>query len=1730
MRKLLQLHLGKVLLLATMVTGLNLWGQGSENFSNIPASASSYASRSWTGTNGVTWTATSARTDQTLNGKAICTNGSGTVTSPTYSGGMGTLQFNYVRGFTGTGARSIDVYVNSVKIGSTITVNASNSTVQSYSGNINVSGNVVLELRTSGNQIIIDDISWTAYTSAPIFAITGTPTAHGPVCQNTAATGVTYTITNTGTSASGITVVSNNSQFVVSNLSSTTIAANGTATYKVTFTPTGTTPQSATITVASTTSGSNSPTSSLTGTTSTTVTQAVTSSAASPVGATTATLNGNVTTLGVCPGSTEKGFVYSLTSANANPQVGGSGVTKTSVGSIATGAYTLGLTNLTPNTDYSFTSYVYDGTTYTYGTVRTFTTTNPTATLSGTLNEGTLNNASFTITLNGETFVDAGSFAGTGFVLNNAPTGVSLASVTRVSNTQATAILSYNDTDFDTSVTTLNIAIPGSHLTAGDPITSGNITITAVAEAFISAGTLALGNQCINTTSGASSFALTGNAKAGNISLAALDGYTYATTTGGTYTPTLSFSHAGGAVSQTIFVKFSPLAVQSYNGNIVISGVGVNTSFNKPVTGAGVNTAPTISAPTSASVTASTAVLGGNATAIGCSAVTERGIYYSTTNGFAIIDGIKVSETGSFGTGVFIINVSSLAPATTYYYKAFATNSGGTVYTAQGTFTTVCLTPVNVTSLATTAPASWQIALTWTNSSCFDEVLVVAKLSGSVTATPSGTGSAYTANAAFGSGTAIATDEYVVYKGSAATVTVTGLTNGSTYYFKVFTRKGSSWSSGVSISDVPVVQYCAASATNIDEYIASVNVNGVTNTSGSSSYTNFTSTIFQVERNLSYPITITLDGNNGGGYVTDKGLLYVDWNKDGDFEDTNESVSLTSGVGVGPYSGTISIPSDAFVGTVRMRIRLFDTSSGETANSCGASTYGEVEDYTLNIGAGTAAPVALSATNTGISGFTARWNEVVGATSYRLDVYQSTGSTATTTEPFNSGFNVPSGWSTTVNGTYTSAGNYGVASPSLQIDNTGDVLETATYPGAATSLSFYVRANGGTNSILLIEGYNGTSWVTVNSYTGFPTTGAIKTYNASSSPALPSGLVKFRFTYTKNSGNIAFDDLTVTYSTTTNTYLTGYQDKTVNATAVNGIISHDVTGAASNTLYRYVVRAVTPVSLNSNEISVTTGKSNTWNGTVWTAGTAPTNIDKAIIEGNYNTSANGTFNASQLVLNSGIFTIASGTNLTVQNEVVNNAGASNFVIENNGNLLQINDVDNTGAVTVAKNSAPLFRLDYAMWSSPVGGETLAGFSPQTLSNRFYRYNPLSDEYATMPGTTTFAEGAGYLIRVANNHPDFVNAETPGTPWQGTFTGTPNNGDVNVAVTPQQSGVSQGYNAVGNPYPSPINIFAFYAANTGTIADGSALYFWRKKNDASTSYYARVTKLAYTANTGNAWGDAGGSAFNGAPNTWVINPGQGFIVQATGSTVHFNNGMRTAVNNGQIFRTAQDESQIAVSRLWLNLSGQDSFSQAAIGYTDMTTLGLDYGWDGKAFVNDGDLTLFSLAGEETLGIQARPSFDVSDIVPMGYQATTAGSYTIAIDHMDGVFETGQDVYLQDNLLNITHDLNQGAYEFTTEAGVTTGRFNILYAQPLSTDNPVLDSNSVIVYKEGNSININSGTADMTGVSVYDTRGRLLYSGKDINATTTVINGLQAEKQVLIINIATTKGDVSKKIIF
>ncbi|MFN9110722.1 MAG: T9SS type A sorting domain-containing protein [Bacteroidota bacterium] len=159
-------------------------------------------------------------------------------------------------------------------------------------------------------------------------------------------------------------------------------------------------------------------------------------------------------------------------------------------------------------------------------------------------------------------------------------------------------------------------------------------------------------------------------------------------------------------------------------------------------------------------------------------------------------------------------NTISVNAITTADISFVSGNKTGTA-NASGTKTIIECTPTNVTGLAATV-GNASLTVSWTNPSCFDEVMIVAKPTSSVAASPSGNGSAYTANLAFGTGGASAFDGtgFVVYKGSTSPQTITGLTNGTTYFIDVFTRKGTTWSSGSEVSAMPFDAYVWVGANN----------------------------------------------------------------------------------------------------------------------------------------------------------------------------------------------------------------------------------------------------------------------------------------------------------------------------------------------------------------------------------------------------------------------------------------------------------------------------------------------------------------------------------------------------------------------------------------------------------------------------------------------------------------------------------------------------------------------------------------------------------------------------------------------------------------------------------------------------------------------------------------------------------------------------------------------------
>lgn len=532
----------------------------------------------------------------------------------------------------------------------------------------------------------------------------------------------------------------------------------------------------------------------------------------------------------------------------------------------------------------------------------------------------------------------------------------------------------------------------------------------------------------------------------------------------------------------------------------------------------------------------------------------------------------------------------------------------------------------------------------------------------------------------------------------------------------------------------------------------------------------------------------------------------------------------------------------------------------------------------------------------------------------------------------------------------------------------------------------------------------------------------------------------------------------------------------------------------------------------------------TYTAGAWNPSSPMASNTTIVFDDNYAPTVPVTLKGCDCTVNSGkTVTIPTGSTLELLNEL-NVDATSTMTFYNDAPLLQTNSTyPNVGKIIVNRNSSSLMRLDYTLWSSPVSSLlSLKNFSTNTVNNRFYTYTPLSNTYSTIdPTSNIFSIGKGYLIRMPDNHP------TSPSIWSGQFNGIPVNGSISVPISdagPVLTPLFQGFNVIGNPYPSQVNINQFLTANSANIE--SSLYFWRKTNESSPG---PILFSGYCTYTGGILSQ-GSSFTNGIDPLGVLQIGQGFMVKAKAgqSSVTFNNGMRILDTANQFFKTTSTPE--VKNTFWLNLmTSSGGYAQMASSYREVATMGVDIN-DGFN-LNDGQLSVGSLIDNKNYIIQSRTlPFDVTDVMPLVFKTNVDGNYTFAIDHVDGLFTAGaQPIYLRDTVLNTVTNLNTGNYTFATTAGTVDNRFEIIYQNVLATPTNTLNENALVVYKNSGDIVVNSGNVIMSNVKIFDMRGRLLLDKNNINGTEVRLN-IGATNQVVLVKTTLAEGQViTKKVI-
>ena len=204
----------------------------------------------------------------------------------------------------------------------------------------------------------------------------------------------------------------------------------------------------------------------------------------------------------------------------------------------------------------------------------------------------------------------------------------------------------------------------------------------------------------------------------------------------------------------------------------------------------------------------------------------------------------------------------------------------------------------------------------------------------------------------------VAVTGYDVYRGTTLVTTVTGtsytatgLTAATAYTFSVKAKDAagniSASSNVVNVTTLSnTITYCASQGNNVsDEFIDYVALGGIANTTGANAgYGNFTSLVGNVPYGSN---TITYSAGFTGSAYTEFWSVWIDYNKNGTFE-TTEQVATGSSSSSANLTSTFTVPTSALAGTTRMRVSM---KYNAAPTACETFTYGEVEDYTVNIGA-----------------------------------------------------------------------------------------------------------------------------------------------------------------------------------------------------------------------------------------------------------------------------------------------------------------------------------------------------------------------------------------------------------------------------------------------------------------------------------------------------------------------------------------------------------------------------------------------------------------------------------------------------------------------------------------------------------------------------------------------------------------------------------------------------------
>jgi len=386
----------------------------------------------------------------------------------------------------------------------------------------------------------------------------------------------------------------------------------------------------------------------------------------------------------------------------------------------------------------------------------------------------------------------------------------------------------------------------------------------------------------------------------------------------------------------------------------------------------------------------------------------------------------------------------------------------------------------------------------------------------------------------------------------------------------------------------------------------------------------------------------------------------------------------------------------------------------------------------------------------------------------------------------------------------------------------------------------------------------------------------------------------------------------------------------------------------------------------------------------------------------------------------------------------------------------------------------------------------------------------------VPTTANLGVGKGYEANIATGGTVDLN-------------GTLNNGTISIPITRQGLGyANEGFNLIGNPYPSPINWTTLIALTGNNALINNAVYI-----DIPTGQYG-VTYATFI----------NGVPVNGGKAD--IAPFQGFFVQARAGAgnLTINNTVRpSSYLDTRFYRTDGEEGEKGAKEglIKLAIEQDGKLDETAIYFEQGATQKFDGKFDALKIhkMNGSTPTLYSYnEGIEENGtntyfsINGLKEFNEDMILPLAMNIVKSGKHKIVVRQIK-YFHSLSSVYLYDSLTQTLHDLKANPeYEFVAIAKTEVKRFVILF----KTNKTFTEKNHIVAYPNPTpnsfSYSLKNNSEGKHTIRLFDATGRVILESTQDKQGAFLEGTINLEKQaagLYLLQISDSKNTTNVRII-